>query len=171
MDAVVNNVYPGASVPSRSVMLLGFLPLVSCPCYCTSEKTDPGRGHWLVLEICHPQVSNAGPRQAILQHGWYQITPDDLSHVQCCPLSHLPTAFKWSSCLPLAQVTLVVQPWLVLWNQRDDLEFYPLTHVWKVCLWRSCTCRTGFFISLTFLVVFKTIYEQERNAKSTGPTK
>lgn len=75
-----------------------------------------------------------------------QINPDDLSLVQRCPLSHLPVAPVWSSCLPPARVTLVVVPWRVLWNQSDDLEFYPLTPVWEVNLWRGCTHMIGLFL-------------------------
>ncbi len=98
---------------------------------------------------CQMQGRDSGP---LLRHGWYPNNPNDWSHVQSCPLSHLPFAPLWSSCLPPARVTLVVVPWRVLWNQREGLEFYPLTPVWKVRLWRGCTHMIGFFLS--FFIFF-----------------
>lgn len=70
-------------------------------------------------------------------------------------LSHPSAAAVWSSRLPLGQVTLVVVPWRVLWNQRDDLEFYPLTPVWKIHLRRGFSHMIGFFLS--FLKINQTI--------------
>lgn len=95
-----------ADVPSYYVSSLSFLVR-----YGTSLQTDPGSEHRLVLEICHPrcqmQSSDRGPTYNMART---QIPSDDLSHVRRCPLSHLPVAPVWSSCLPLARVALVVVP-------------------------------------------------------------
>ncbi len=145
---------PGAGASSRGVMLLCFLlslvrvsaprskliqpadtdPIWKCvACRCQMQGRDSGHSHCM-----------AGP----------QISPDDLSHVGRWPLSHLPVTPVRSSCLPPARVTFVVVPWRVLWNQRDDLEFYPLTPVWKVRQQQGCTHMIGLFLAISFFLSF-----------------
>lgn len=142
----------GRRVSSTSVMLLCFLSrllyvFLHVAANWSREPTMTSPGN------LSPAGVKCGPRQrSLLQHGWRPNNPNDLSHVQPCPLSHLLVAPVRSSCLPLAWVTLVVVPWRVLWNQRDDLKFYPLTPVWEERLWLGCTHTIGFFIS--FLLSF-----------------
>lgn len=100
---------------------------------------------------CHLPVSNAcrvESGSSCHDPAVTQITPEDGSRPRCCLFSRLVLTPVSSSCLPRDRVTLAVQPGRVLWNQRDDLEFYPPNPVWgggeeeggkkKTCLRWGC---------------------------------
>lgn len=74
-------------ITARGLNVLCFFLLVFCPCYRTSEKTDPGSGHWVVLRVCHLQVSNVVPRQeaqtTLMKCLIYRTTPFHTSPL-CC---------------------------------------------------------------------------------------
>lgn len=82
---------------------------------------------------CHLPVSNAcrvESGSSCHDPAVTQITPEDGSRSRCRLFSRLGLTPVSSSCLPRDRVTLAVQPGRVLWNQRDDLEFYPPNPVW-----------------------------------------
>lgn len=131
-------------------MLLCFLLLVSSLCYCASEQTDPGGGPWLVLDVCHLQVSNTEtegcptprPRLVYKQPWWF---------VSCTvqPLFHTSPALL---CGAVVYLWLGLHLWLCLSESYETKEMTWNSILWPLCERYACDEAVLTWLFLSYLL-------------------